>query len=58
MTDEIDALPAALWKLCIVTLLALPNYLQVLIQNLERKNSTNVGLEPTTLRLRISCFTN
>ena len=39
MTDDIDALPAALWKLCIVTLLALPNYLQVLIQNLESKKN-------------------
>ena len=43
MTDETDALPAALWKLCIVTLLALPNYLQVLIKNLERKNSAQCG---------------
>ena len=48
MTDETDALPAALWKLCIVTLLALPNYLQVLIQSLEKEITPNVGLEPTT----------
>ena len=44
-------LPAALQRLCIVSLLALPNYLPVLIQNLSEKIVPNVGLEPTTLTL-------
>ena len=44
MTDEIDALPAALWKHCIVTLLALLTIINSKFG--EKKERPTLGLNP------------